>query len=40
MANINIEVPDELHKKLKMHSIRNDKSLKDEIIDLLSKYIH
>jgi len=40
MANINIEIPDELHKKLKLHSIRNDKCLKDDIIDILGRSMH
>jgi len=35
MVNINIEIPDELHKKLKLDSVKNDTSLKDNIVKLL-----
>ena len=37
MTNINIEIPDELHKKIKIESIKGDISLKDYIINVLKK---
>jgi len=38
MANINIQVPDDIHKKLKIEAISKDSTLKDLIIKKLSKY--
>jgi len=35
MVNINIEIPDELHKRLKLTSVLNEKTLKEYVIDLL-----
>jgi len=35
--NINIEIPEEIHKKLKVKAIKNDITLKQLVIDLLSK---
>jgi hypothetical protein len=35
LVNINIEVSEDLHKKLKLSSIMNDETLKDHIIKLL-----
>ncbi len=35
IVNINIEISDELHKKLKLSSIMNDETLKDHIIKVL-----
>lgn len=35
MANINIIIPDEIHKKLKIEAIKQDKSLKEVIIHKL-----
>ncbi len=32
MANINIQIPDELHKKLKLEAIKTDITLKELII--------
>jgi hypothetical protein len=37
MVNINIEIDDELHKKLKIRSIMNNITLKDYIIDELQE---
>jgi predicted HicB family RNase H-like nuclease len=37
VVNINIEISDELHKKLKLASIMQDKTLKNHIISVLEK---
>ncbi len=37
MANINIKLPEDVHKKLKIEAINNDKTLKDYIVLKLSK---
>lgn len=37
MVNINIEIPEELHKKIKLASIVQDITLKDYIIRVLEK---
>lgn len=37
MANINIEVSDELHKKIKLASILQDITLKEYVIKVLGK---
>jgi hypothetical protein len=37
MVNINIEIPEELHKKIKLASIMKDLTLKDYIINVLDK---
>lgn len=37
MVNINIEISDDLHKKVKLASIMNDKTLKEHIVALLEK---
>jgi hypothetical protein len=37
MVNINIEIPNELHKKIKLESVKNDTTLKDYIINILDK---
>jgi hypothetical protein len=37
MANINIIIPDEVHRDLKIRAIKEEKSLKDLIIELLSE---
>jgi hypothetical protein len=34
-VNINIEISDELHKKLKLSSIMKDETLKEHIIKIL-----
>lgn len=38
MANINIKIPDEVHKKLKIEAIQQDSTLKEIIIQKLTKY--
>jgi hypothetical protein len=35
--NINIEIPEGLHKELKMRALEKDMTLKDFIIDVLGK---
>lgn len=35
--NINIEIPDEVHKSLKMMSVEKEKSLKELITEIISK---
>jgi hypothetical protein len=37
LVNINIELSDELHKKIKLSSIMKDLTLKDYIIQILEK---
>ncbi len=37
MVNINIEISEELHKKIKLASIIKDLTLKDHIIHVLEK---
>ena len=37
MVNINIEIPEELHKKVKLASIMQDLTLKDYIIKILEQ---
>lgn len=37
MVNINIEISDELHRKIKLASIIKDLTLKDYIINVLEK---
>ncbi len=37
MVNINIEIPEELHRKIKLASIMKDLTLKDYIISVLDK---
>ncbi len=37
MVNINIEIPDDLHKRIKVYCAMNDITLKDFIISTLSK---
>jgi hypothetical protein len=37
LVNINIEIPDELHKKLKLASLLEDKTLKEFVIETLEK---
>ncbi|MEM2131072.1 MAG: hypothetical protein QXR96_00980 [Candidatus Woesearchaeota archaeon] len=39
MTNINIEIPDELHKKLKIQSAIEEKTLKDYIVYVLEEKI-
>ena len=35
MVNVNIHIPDDLHKKLKLEAVRQDKTLKKVIVDVL-----
>jgi predicted HicB family RNase H-like nuclease len=35
--NINIELPENLHRELKLRAIENNKTLKDLVIDILNK---
>ncbi len=37
MVNINIEIPDELHKKIKIYCAMNDITIKDFVISSLTK---
>ncbi len=37
MVNINIEIPDDLHKKVKLAAIKTDKTVKDFIIEKLGE---
>jgi hypothetical protein len=37
VANINIEIPDEIYKKVKLQAIMQDKTAKDHIIEKLEK---
>ena len=39
MVNINIEIPDELHKEIKLRAVMEDISLKDYVIKNLEKKI-
>jgi predicted HicB family RNase H-like nuclease len=38
MVNINIQIPDELHKKIKLNAVKEDTSIKDLIIRKLEDY--
>ena len=37
MVNINIEIPDELHKKIKVYCAMNNITMKDFVISSLTK---
>ena len=37
MVRINIEIPDDVHKELKLEAVRKDKALKDFIVEALEK---
>ncbi|MFC1648644.1 hypothetical protein ACFL1B_04255 [Nanoarchaeota archaeon] len=37
MTRINISIPDELHKKLKLEAVKTDRTLKNYIIEVLDK---
>lgn len=37
MPNINMELPEELHKKVKIAALMSDTSLKDYVINVLEK---
>lgn len=35
--NINIEIPDEIHKQLKLYALKKDKTLKELIVKILDE---
>ena len=37
MVNINIQIPDELHKKIKLDAVKKDTSIKEYIINILEE---
>ena len=39
MVNINIQIPDELHKKIKLDAVKKDTSIKEYIISILENHI-
>jgi predicted HicB family RNase H-like nuclease len=39
MSNINIEIPDDLHKKLKLEAVKEEISLKNLIIDIVVEVV-
>ena len=39
MVNINVAIPDELHKRLKLSAIQRDKTLKEYIIRQLDSML-
>ncbi|MFA5797783.1 MAG: hypothetical protein WC916_07175 [Candidatus Woesearchaeota archaeon] len=39
MVNINIQIPDELHKKLKLKAVEKDITIKDQIIRIIEKEV-
>jgi len=39
MTNINVEVPDEIYKKVKVEAVMSDKTVKDLIIEKIAKAI-
>jgi len=39
MVNINFEIPEDLHKQLKLASLMQDKSLKDYIIETIENKV-
>jgi predicted HicB family RNase H-like nuclease len=39
MVNLNIKIPDELHKEIKLRAVMEDISLKDYVIKLLEENI-
>ena len=39
MANINIEIPDDVHKKIKLASVIKEITLKNHIIKILEKRV-
>jgi hypothetical protein len=38
LVNINIEIPDELHKKIKIDALKKDSTLRDFIFSKLENY--
>ena len=39
MVNINIQIPEEVHKKLKLEAVKSDQTLKDHIISKLQSHL-
>ena len=39
MANFNFSIPDELHKKFKIHSIQIEKDMKDILIEVIEDIV-
>lgn len=39
MTNINIEIPDEMHKKFKIKCAIEDVTLKAKIVELIEKFV-
>jgi len=39
MVNINIEIPDELHKKIKLDAVKKDTSIKEYIIKIFEESV-
>ena len=39
MVNVNIHIPDELHKKLKLEAVKQDSTLKNLIIEVLEQEV-
>jgi predicted DNA-binding protein len=39
MTTINIPIPSELHKELKILSVQEDKPLKECVVELLEQYL-
>ena len=39
MGNINIEIPDDVHKKLKIKSIEQDKEIREIINELIARFV-
>ncbi len=39
MTNINIQIPDELHKKLKLSAVQKETTIKEYIIKIIEKEI-
>lgn len=37
MVNVNIEIPDELHKKLKLTAVLDETTIKQLVIDILKE---
>ena len=39
MGNFNFEIPEELHKQFKIHSINTGKDMRDILIELIKKEV-
>ena len=39
MVNLNIAIPEETHKRLKLRALEEDKTLKDLVIQLLEEVV-